>query len=195
MFCPTVCSSCQTLRCLLGIGRGSIQIFEEVSCPRMPCSVPGNLQGLAGGCQGQEVRGGGQDAAEGADSMMACCLEWDVIPGRQYQKCKRSIMLNSGETNEIRRRVFTCVLVTVAGRRVPGWHLCWICLTWYETKQAEQPNTESQCIYLWGMKSRKGRENKLTIFPFWQSHQTAVNSSAQQSHSRRLCSPSISRIL
>lgn len=50
-------------------------------------------------------------------------------------------------------------------------------------------------LYLWGTKSRKGRESKLTMFQFWQSHQTAVNSSAQQSRSHRLCSPSISRIL
>lgn len=49
----------------------------------MPCSVPGNLQGLAGRCMGQEVRGGGQDTAEWADSMMSCCLEWDVIPGKK----------------------------------------------------------------------------------------------------------------
>lgn len=118
---PHCLQQCQTLRCLLGgIGRDSVQIFKEVFCPRVPCGAPGDLQGLAGGRQGQEVRGGGQDAAEWADSMMARCLERDVIPGRQYQKCKLSVMLNSGETNEIEVRVFTCVSVTVVGRRVPG---------------------------------------------------------------------------
>lgn len=55
----------------------------------MPCSVPGNLQGLAGRCQGQEVRGGGQDTAEWADSMMTCCLEWDVISGKKKKYGRR----------------------------------------------------------------------------------------------------------
>lgn len=67
-----------------------MQLFKEVVCPRMPCSVPGNLQGLAGRCQGQEVRGGGQDTAEWADSMMSCCLEWDVISGKKKKIWEKS---------------------------------------------------------------------------------------------------------
>lgn len=62
-----------------------MQGFKEVVCPRLPCSVPGNLQGLVGRCQGQEVRGGGQDTTEWADSMMSHCLEWDVVPENMGQ--------------------------------------------------------------------------------------------------------------
>lgn len=61
-----------------------MQLFKEVVHPRMPCCVPGHLQGLAGGRQGQEVRGRGQYTAVWADSVMSCCLEWDVVPGRKF---------------------------------------------------------------------------------------------------------------
>lgn len=47
----------------------------------MPSRVPGHLQGLAGGRQGQQVRGGRQDAAEGADGVMGGGLERKVEPG------------------------------------------------------------------------------------------------------------------
>lgn len=61
-----------------------MQLFKEVVYPRMPCSVPGHLQGLAGGCQGQQVRGWRQDTAVRADSMMGHCSEWEVVPGGTF---------------------------------------------------------------------------------------------------------------
>lgn len=46
----------------------------------MPSCIPGHLQGLPGGRQGQQVGGGRQDAAEGADGVMGGGLEWEVEP-------------------------------------------------------------------------------------------------------------------
>lgn len=46
----------------------------------MPGGVPGDLQGLPGGRQGQQVGGGRQDAAEGADGVMGGGLEREVEP-------------------------------------------------------------------------------------------------------------------
>lgn len=46
----------------------------------MPSGVPGHLQGLPGGRQGQQVGGRWQDAAEGADGVMGGGLERQVEP-------------------------------------------------------------------------------------------------------------------
>lgn len=61
-------------------GGVATQLLKEVVYPRVPCSVPGHLQSLAGRGQGQELRRWRQDAAVGADSMMTCHLKWDVVP-------------------------------------------------------------------------------------------------------------------
>lgn len=71
---------------LLGhASRDATPLLEQAVYPRMPCSVPGQLQELAGRAQGQQVRGRWQDAAVWADSMMTRCLEWDVVPGRKVK--------------------------------------------------------------------------------------------------------------
>ncbi len=84
-----------------------MQLFKEVIYPRMPCCVPGHLQGLAGRRQCQEVRGRGQDTAVRADSMMSCCLEWDVVPGRKFGSKLLLLLLVRLKTERNQVRMFT----------------------------------------------------------------------------------------
>ena len=58
------------------------ELVQKAVHPAVPRRVPGQLEGVAGRAEGQEVSRGGHHAAVGADCVVGRCPEGDSEPAR-----------------------------------------------------------------------------------------------------------------